>query len=308
MLQMKILGGPLTPLAIASAAASVAALLTIAQVTPYHAAIVVDAASGRVLYEYQADMPWPPASMTKMMLLLVADESLEAGLVSPDMSVRISSKAAATEGKALHLHAGEVYPLVDLMRATLIASANDAAVAVAQAMAGSTEECVHLMNEEARRIGLDHTHYATVNGLPTATGRDQDVTTASDLATLARHVIYDSKLLDWSRENLFIAGPGARRVANTNNLLREFPGCDGIKTGYTYKSGFSLTATAKRHDLRLIVVILGAGRSSERFHEAARLLQWGFDNYAKMETRDEGVRFANPALARSNSNDRLSAR
>jgi serine-type D-Ala-D-Ala carboxypeptidase (penicillin-binding protein 5/6) len=278
---MRIVRGRLALLALIATAGSASALVTIVRprLTAYHAALLVDADSGRALYQYQADMRWPPASLTKMMLLLVAEKRLKAGRVSLDMPVRISRKAAATGGKRLNLLAGAEYPLGELMRAALVASANDAAVAVAEAIAGSTETCVHLMNEEARQVGLLHTHYATVNGLPSPIGEDQDVTTAHDLASLARYVIYHTNLLDWSREELCLVAHGALVVRNTNELLTEFPGCDGLKTGHTYESGFSLTATAQRRGLRLIVVILGSGRSSERFRQAARLLQWGFDNY-----------------------------
>jgi len=129
-------------------------------------------------------------------------------------------------------------------------------------------------------MGLWHTHYATVDGLPAPVGQDRDITTAHDLAILARYVIERTQLLRWSSEQLFVVDHGTRVVRNTNDLLAEFPGCDGLKTGHTYDSGFNLTATAKRHGLRLIVVVLGSGRSSERFRQAARLLQWGYDRYA----------------------------
>ncbi len=282
---MRIVRGQLALLALIATAGSAGAFVTIVKprLTPYHAALLVDADSGRVLYEYQADMPWPPASLTKMMLLLVAEERLKTSRVWLDMPVRISSNAAAAGGKGLHLQPGQVYQLGELMRAALVASANDAAVAVAEGIAGSTETCVHLMNKEARRIGLAHTHYATVNGLPPPIGQNRDVTTAHDLVTLASYVIYHTDLLDWSREELCLIDHGAQVIRNTNELLGEFPGCDGLKTGYTYESGFSLTATAKRRGLRLIVVVLGSGRSAERFRQAARLLQWGFDNYATIE-------------------------
>src|SRR5207253_1447277 len=141
------------------------------------------------LFSHDATLRWPPASMAKMMLLLVAEEQVRVGRVSLNDPVRISERAAATRGSHLGLHEGQVYPLRELMKAALIRSANDAAVAIAEKIGGSVEGCVRMMNAKARTLGMDNTYYGTVDGLPPIPGHDVDYTTALDLATLARAII-----------------------------------------------------------------------------------------------------------------------
>ena len=259
----------------------------------YRGALLEDADTGAVLYELNPDMQWPPASMAKMMLLLVATEQIKAGKVSIDAPVWISERAATTGGTRLGLREGEVFPLRELMKAALIKSANDAAVAVAEKIAGSTEACVRMMNQRARSLGLTHTVYNTVNGLPPRPAHDVDVTDAYDLATLGRTLIKNTDLLRWSGQEQALFDNGEAILHNTNHLVGHFDGCDGLKTGFTYQAGFNLTATAKRGDMRLIAVVLGAPSNRERFRQAARLLEWGFDNF----TRVTVVKRGEPLLA-----------
>ena len=252
-----------------------------------------DADTGAVLYEVNPDMQWPPASMAKMMLLLVATEQIKAGKVSINAPVWISERAATTGGTRLGLREGEVFPLRELMKAALIKSANDAAVAVAEKIAGSTEACVRMMNQRARSLGLTHTVYNTVDGLPPRPAHDVNVTDAYDLATLGRTLIKNTDLLQWSGQEQALFDNGEAILHNTNHLIGHFEGCDGLKTGFTYQAGFNLTATAKRGDMRLIAVVLGAPSNRERFRQAARLLEWGFDNF----TRVAVVKRGQPLLA-----------
>ncbi len=251
-------------------------------------ALVEDADTGRVLYAYNADMPWPPASMAKMMMLLVAEDQIRAGRVHLNDPVVISANAAHTGGTRLGLHTGDVYPLGELMKAALIRSANDAAVAVAEKIGGSTAGCVALMNQKARSLDLRNTHYNTVDGLPPSAGHDVDVTDAYDLATVARAIIHSTNLLQWSSQESCPFDNGVKMLHNTNHLIGHFEGCDGIKTGFTYHAGFNLTATAKRGDLRLIAVVLGAPSNPGRFRQAARLLEWGFDNFTALTLARRG--------------------
>jgi len=251
-------------------------------------ALVEDADTGRVLYAYHADMPWPPASMAKMMLLLVAEDQLRAGRVHLTDPVVVSATAAHTGGTRLGLHTGDVYPLGELMKAALVKSANDAAVAVAEKVGGSIPGCVALMNQKARSLDLRETHYNTVDGLPPTAGHDVDVTDAYDLATIGRALIHTTNLLQWSSQEECPFDNGLRMLHNTNHLIGHFDGCDGIKTGFTYHAGFNLTATAKRGDLRLIAVVLGAPSNPGRFREAARLLDWGFDNFTAVTLARRG--------------------
>jgi serine-type D-Ala-D-Ala carboxypeptidase (penicillin-binding protein 5/6) len=260
-------------------------------VTPvplYHAALIEDADSGTVLYAENPNLRWPPASMAKMMLLLVAEDQIKAGRVSLNDPVRISERSAATEGSRLGLHEGEVYPLGELMKAALIRSANDAAVAVAEKIAGSVEACVRMMNNKAHSLGMDNTYYGTIDGLPPTPGHDVDYTTPLDLATLARAIIRSTGLLQWSSMEEAPFDGGVAMLHNTNRLIGHFEGCDGLKTGFTFHAGFNLTATAKRGDMRLVSVVLGAPSNNERFMQSARLLGWGFDNFDRVEVLRRG--------------------
>ncbi|MGH7906043.1 MAG: D-alanyl-D-alanine carboxypeptidase family protein, partial [Candidatus Binataceae bacterium] len=165
----------------------------------YHAELLEDADSGRILYQYNPDLPWPPASMAKMMLLLVTEEQIKAGRLKLTDPVVISARSAHTGGSRLGLREGQVYPLGELIKAALIRSANDAAVAIGQKVGGgSIDTTVRMMNARAKSLGMTGTHYNTVDGLPPTPGHDVDVTDARDLATVARALIQETDLLRWS--------------------------------------------------------------------------------------------------------------
>jgi len=255
---------------------------------PYRGALLEDADSGKLLFETNADMAWPPASMAKMMLLLVAEEEIKSGHFSPREPVRISERAAQTGGSRIGLRQGEVYPLDELVKAAIIRSANDAAVAIAEKIGGSVEACVRMMNAEARKLDLTETEYRTVDGLPPRPGHDADITSARDLATLGRALIARTDLLKFSELETAPFDGGTLLLHNTNHLIGHYEGCDGLKTGFTYQSGFNLTATAKRGDMRLVAVVLGAPSNAERFRQAARLMDWGFDNYTRVAVLRHG--------------------
>jgi serine-type D-Ala-D-Ala carboxypeptidase (penicillin-binding protein 5/6) len=257
-------------------------------VMPRHAALLEDADTGRVLYAENPNLAWPPASMAKMMMLLVAENQIHAGHFSYNTPVTISERSATTGGSRLGLRAGDVYPLGELMKAALIRSANDAAVAVAETVGGSYDGCVRMMNAEAQSLGMTGTRYETVDGLPPTPGHDVDVTTATDLATLARALIHTTNLLAWSGMETAMFDGGVAILRNTNHLVGHFDGCDGLKTGFTMQAGFNLTATAKRGDMRLISVVLGTPSNAARFGESAKLLGWGFDNFTKVELLKRG--------------------
>jgi serine-type D-Ala-D-Ala carboxypeptidase (penicillin-binding protein 5/6) len=254
----------------------------------YHAALLEDADSGRVLYANNPNLIWPPASMAKMMLLLVASGEVAAGRVSYNTPVRISERSATTHGSRLGLRAGEVYPLGELMKAALIKSANDAAVAVAEAVGGSVEDTVRMMNAKAQSLGMTDTEYQTVDGLPPTPDHDVDRTTPLDLAIVARALIHTTSLLQWSGMETALFDGGAAVLHNTNHLIGHYEGCDGLKTGFTVEAGFNLTATARRGDMRLISVILGAPSNPQRFIQTQKLLDWGFNNFAKVELFKRG--------------------
>lgn len=261
---------------------------TAGPVVRYHAALLEDADTGRVLFAINPNLVWPPASMTKMMLLLIANEQIETGRVSYTTLVEISNRSALTRGSRLGLRAGRVYPLGELMKAALIRSANDAAVAVAEAVGGSVEGAVRLMNAKAQNLGMTDTEYQTVDGLPPTPGHDVDRTTPMDLATVARALIHTTNLLRWSGMETALFDGGAVVLHNTNHLVGHYEGCDGLKTGFTMEAGFNLTATARRGDMRLISVILGAPSNPQRFVQTQKLLDWGFNNFAKVQVLKRG--------------------
>jgi len=245
----------------------------------YRGALLEDADSGKVLFEDNADMAWPPASMAKMMLLLVASEEIKGGRFSLNDPVRVSERSAHTGGSRLGLEEGQIYPLGELMKAAIIKSANDAAVAVAEKIGGSVEASVRMMNKRAEELGMTHTRYQTVDGLPPRPTHDADVTTARDLARVAYEIIHTTDLLKWSSQEECPFDGGACMLHTTNHLIGHFDGCDGLKTGFTFQAGFNLTATAKRGHLRFISVILGAPSNNQRFAQTAKLLDWGFQHY-----------------------------
>ncbi len=245
----------------------------------YKGALLEDADSGRVLMAYNADMEWPPASMAKMMDLLVAQEQINAGRFNGNDPVRISERAAHTGGSRVGLKEGDVYPLRELMKAALVKSANDAAVAVAEKIGGSVEAMVRMMNQRAQELGMTHTLYQTVDGLPPRPTHDADRTTAFDLAIVGRAIIRETNLLMWSSQEHMDFDNGVAILNNTNHLIGHFEGCDGLKTGFTYQAGFNVTTTAKRGNMRLIAVILGAPSNAQRFAQAAKVMEWGFDQF-----------------------------
>src|SRR5208282_4209452 len=248
----------------------------------YRGALLEDAATGKVLLATNADMEWPPASMAKMMLVLVAEDAINAGRLSLNDPVRISERVAQTGGSRLGLREGQIYPLGELIKAAVIKSANDAAVAIAEKVGGSVEACVRMMNAKAQELGMKQTFYQTVDGLPPRPTHDADLTSALDLAIVARALISRTNILRWTGLATAPFDEGECTLRNTNHLIGHFDGCDGLKTGFTFQAGFNLTATAKRGDMRLIAVILGAPSNAERFRQAAKLMEWGFDNYREV--------------------------
>ncbi len=258
--------------------ATVAGAVTKAAVDPV-AYLVIDAETGTVVAEKDADKRWPPASMAKMMTVLLALERVRSGDATLTDPIPVSAKASKTGGSQVYLAQGESFPLGDMLSAVMISSANDASVAVAEHLAGSTEAFVTLMNARARALGMTGTTYQSVHGLPPSEGQTADLTTARDLARLGRELMRHPEAMKWAgtseagfRDNSFI-------MRNTNHLVRTYTGATGLKTGYYAAAGFSVTATAQRGDMGLIAVVLGVPTKQGCFAEAARLLSDGFASY-----------------------------
>lgn len=237
---------------------------------PY-AAIVVDMRDGRVLHSRSADRRQHPASLTKMMTLYLAFEAVKNGQVSLNTKVRISRKASRTTGSRLRLKAGERVTIRDLIRATAIKSANDAAVALAEALGGSEKAFAQMMTKKARDLGMSSTTYKNPHGLT----RNGHLTTARDQSRLARHLYYDfpEYYNIFGRKSDLAAG---RPIYTTNRLLGTYSGMEGMKTGYTRAAGYNLVGIANRGQERVIAVVLGGKSSSRRNAKVAELLNLGF--------------------------------
>ncbi len=243
------------------------------------AAVLVEASTGQVLYAKSADAVRSPASMTKLMTLHLALRAVREHKVRLGDPVAVSQRAWKTGGSQIWLEPGETVPFGQLLRAVAIGSANDACVAIAEHLAGSEGAFVAQMNREAKRLGMMHTHYVNSHGLDA----EDHVTSPLDMAKLARVAVQDEGLLALTsqREDRTIRdGKGGHLwLVNTNRLLGRVPGVDGLKTGYTGKAGFCLTATAQREGLRLIAVVMGGSSSKTRFADVQELLSYGFSNY-----------------------------
>jgi D-alanyl-D-alanine carboxypeptidase (penicillin-binding protein 5/6) len=251
--------------------------------------LVMDADSGAVLAERDAHKRWPPASMTKMMTVLVAMERVRDGSLSLDDPVRVSPWASQIGGSQVYLAEGESFPLGEMLKAVMIASANDAAVAVAERIAGSSGAFVDMMNARAAALGLADTTYQSPHGLPPGPGQKADMTSAHDLAVLGRELMRFPDVMRWAGTATAPFRGDSLQMANTNHLVRTYEGCTGLKTGYYREAGFSVTASATRADFNLIAVVLGLPVKRDSFSVAARLMNEAFATYRVVAPAHRGA-------------------
>ena len=260
-----------------------------AKEAPYKAYIVVEAGNGKVLEGENADAKRAPASVTKLMVAYIVLDKLAKGEIQLTDKITASKEASKIGGSQVYLKEGEVFPLEDLMKATLIASGNDAAYAIAEHIAGSKEEFINLMNEKAKTLGMVNTEFHSVHGLPPSKGDKEDLTTCSDLAILAGELLKYPKTLEWTsiktegfREGKFI-------MNNHNKLLVKMPGIvDGLKTGYYRETGFNVVATGKKNDLRFIVVVMGSPTANIRDGVAVERFKKAFSFYKTVNIVKKG--------------------
>ncbi len=247
---------------------------------PYLGAIVVEASSGKVLFEDQADAKGYPASVLKLMDLLIVLEKVEKGELSLREPVRASAKATQVPESRVELQEDESFPLDEMLYALMVRSANDAAIAVAEKVGGSVEGFLELMNRRAKELGMCSTVFHSVNGLPPPRGGPHDITTARDLSILCREVLKHREALRYTstRERVFRPNGGKRavRMVTHNHLLGSVAGCDGLKTGYISASGFSIAVTAARQGQRIIVIVLDSVDMKTRDAKAKQLVEKGF--------------------------------
>ncbi len=251
------------------------------------AAILAETDTGTVIFEKNADEKREVASITKLMTALLVLEALDRGDVTLNDQVQVSANAAAMKGSQALLDANATYSLEDLLRTTIMASANDSAVALSEYLCGSEEAFVARMNARAAELGMTSTHYVNCTGYP----KEGQYTTARDVCTLccevAKHPAYTAYSSVWIDK---LTHPGGRvtDLTNTNRLVRFYEGCDGFKTGSTDAAKYCLAATASKNGMRLVAIVLGTPVSQTRFNEARAMLDYGFANYQRIAVANKG--------------------
>ncbi len=245
-------------------------------------AILVDSDSLQVVYQKNANLKLPIASMVKLMTIYLTFKNIENGNLSYDQKITTSEKASGMGGSQVFIDPYVTYTVNDLLKSVIVSSANDASVALAEAISGSEEQFVYLMNQTAKELGMTNTLYCNCTGLPAP----NQYSTAQDCAIMLKNLLsfddyhkYSSIWMDT------LVHPSGRKteLVNTNKLIKYFDGCDGGKTGSTSEAGYCLTASAKRDNTRLISVVIGAKSGSDRFKESTNLLNYGFANYQNKE-------------------------
>ena len=240
-------------------------------------AILMEATTGTVLFEQNADEAFPPASVTKIMTLLLVMEALDAGRFTLTDRVPVSEHAASMGGSQVFLSPGETLSVEDMIKCTVISSANDAAVALAEFVSGSEDAFVSEMNRRAGELGMQHAHFENVTGLDDTTTDHR--CSARDIALMSRALISHKDILKYSSTWMDSIRDGGFTLSNTNRLIRFYPGATGLKTGSTAKAKFCLSATSERNGMTLIAVVMGSPSRDIRNEETKRMLDYGFANY-----------------------------
>ena len=241
-------------------------------------AILVDFDSGDVLFEQNADEKVQVASIVKLMTVLLTFEELDNGKLTLEEKLTTTENASGMGGSQVFIDPYEEYSIDDMLKSVIVASANDASVALAERISGSEEAFVKRMNQKAKEIGLENTVYVNASGLP----EPGQYSTARDVAKLTKEVMKNKRYFEYSTiwmDKLIHPSGRETEVVNTNKLIRYFKGCDAGKTGSTDEAGYCLTATAMRDNMRLIGVVLGARNGTDRFNETSRLLTFGFSSF-----------------------------
>lgn len=239
-------------------------------------AILMEESTGNILYESNPDERLPIASVTKVMTMLLIMEAVDSGKISLDDMVTVSENAMSYGGSTMFLETGEQLTVNDMLKGIAVASANDGCVAMAEHLAGSESAFVDMMNEKAKELGMENTHFMNTNGLD----EDDHYSSARDVAIMSRELMKHETIFNYTSIWMDTLRGGKFQLSNTNKLIRFYDGANGLKTGSTSKALCCLSAAAKRNDMQLIAVVLGAPTSAERFASAKSLLDYGFANYA----------------------------
>lgn len=280
---------------------------------PAESALLMEAESGQILWSKNPDLVTEPASLAKMMVMLLVYEAVDRGITSWDERVVTSAYAASIGGSSALLAPGESFTLWQMLQAIAIHSANDATVAVAEHLAASEPAFVEAMNRRAAELGMRNTRFVNSDGLPVQEGSDPNMTTAEDMAILARTLItkFPDVLEVTSTDQVTLREPLGSRPAfvllNTNRLVLRYPGADGIKTGWTDNAGYNLVATAARDGVRLISVVLRADSEQSRAEQTIRLFNYGFQNFDHRVIVEQGKGVGN-VLLRDGAREQLPVR
>ena len=258
------------------------------QAVPAQSAVLMDVATGTLLYEQNAHEPLAPASVTKVMTMLLIMEAIDSGALKWEDPVTASEAAAAKGGSQVYLKAGETMPVSDMLKAIAVSSANDCACAMAEHLAGSEGVFVERMNARAGELGMVNTHFVNCTGLDDSADAATHLTSAHDIAVMSRELmVHHPDITKFTTIWMDTVRNGTFGLANTNKLIRFYPGAIGLKTGYTAKAGFCLSACAQRENLMLIAVVLGSDSSQDRFAACKSMLDYGFANFALTEYSPE---------------------
>ncbi|MBA4543078.1 MULTISPECIES: D-alanyl-D-alanine carboxypeptidase family protein [Thermoactinomyces] len=258
-------------------------------------AVLIDASTGKVLFEKNSHKPLPPASITKLMTMLLVMEAVDEGKISLKDQVRVSEYAASMGGTQIFLEPGEQMSVHDLLKGVAIASANDASVALAEYIGGTEENFVAMMNKRASELGLKNTHFQNSNGLPA----DNHYSSAYDIAIISRELLKHPRITQYTGVYQDYLRQNSKKpfwLVNTNKLVRFYPGLDGLKTGFTSEARFCLSATAQRKHLRVIAVVMGEPDAKTRNKEVSDMLDYAFNRYTSHLLYKKGAVIAEKAI------------
>ena len=243
-------------------------------------AILMEKSTGQILYEQDAHTRLAPASVTKIMTLLLVMEALDDGRITWDDTITASAAAAAKGGSQIYLEENEQMPLRDMLKSVVVSSANDCACALAEHIAGSETAFVAMMNERAEQLGMTDTHFVNCTGLDDGADADAHLTSAYDIALMSRALLQHEEIKQYTTIWMDTVRNGTFGLSNTNKLVRFYDGTTGLKTGFTSGAGYCLSASAERGGMELIAVVMHCDTSAHRFESAKALLNYGFSNYA----------------------------
>ena len=252
-------------------------------------ALLMDVATGQVLYERNSHEPLAPASVTKVMTMLLVMEAIDSGKIGWDDMVTASETAAAKGGSQIYLKVGESMAVTDMVKSIAVSSANDCACAMAEHIAGSEEAFVQKMNDRAKELGMNDTNFVNCTGLDDGEEAKDHKTSAYDIAVMSRQLLkYHPDIKKFTTIWMDTVRDGAFGLSNTNKLVRFYNGATGLKTGFTDQAGYCLSASAQRDGMELIAVVMGCETSAERFAACKSMLDYGFANFALISPQFKG--------------------